>query len=78
MAERAVLENQLQKAERLLRDKHSCLGCHQLKGVGGVLGPKLDDVRKRIGDNARRIVAERFDVSLQAAKVSALLDVAGA
>ena len=36
-----------QKAERLLRDKHSCLGCHQLKGEGGVLGPKLDDVRTR-------------------------------
>ncbi len=36
-----------QKAERLLRDKHSCLGCHQLKGEGGVLAPKLDDVRTR-------------------------------
>jgi len=39
----------------------------------------LDEgLRQRIGENARRIVAERFDVSLQAAKVSALLDVAGA
>jgi mono/diheme cytochrome c family protein len=36
-----------QKAERLLRDKHSCLGCHQLKGEGGVLAPRLDDVRTR-------------------------------
>lgn len=36
-----------QKAERLLRDKHSCLGCHQLKGEGGVLAPTLDDVRTR-------------------------------
>ena len=36
-----------QKAERLLRDKHSCLGCQQLTGEGGVLGPKLDDVRTR-------------------------------
>jgi mono/diheme cytochrome c family protein len=36
-----------QKAERLLRDKHSCLGCHQLKGEGGQLGPRLDDVRTR-------------------------------
>lgn len=35
------------KAERLLRDKHSCLGCHQLRGEGGVLAPKLDDVRTR-------------------------------
>ncbi len=37
----------MQKAERLLRDKHSCLGCHQLKGEGGVLAPRLDDVRTR-------------------------------
>jgi cytochrome c oxidase cbb3-type subunit III len=35
------------KAERLLREKASCLGCHQLKGEGGVLGPALDDVRTR-------------------------------
>jgi mono/diheme cytochrome c family protein len=35
------------KAERLLREKASCLGCHQLKGEGGVLGPSLDDVRSR-------------------------------
>lgn len=35
------------KAERLLREKHSCLGCHALKGEGGMLGPALDDVRSR-------------------------------
>lgn len=35
------------KAERLLREKTSCLGCHQLKGEGGVLGPSLHDVRTR-------------------------------
>jgi mono/diheme cytochrome c family protein len=36
-----------QKAERLLRSKHSCLGCHSLKGEGGQLAPSLDDVRSR-------------------------------
>ena len=36
-----------QKAERLLRDKHSCLGCHALKGEGGQLAPSLHDVRTR-------------------------------
>lgn len=35
------------KAERLLRDKHSCLGCHALNGDGGQLAPALHDVRTR-------------------------------
>jgi mono/diheme cytochrome c family protein len=35
------------KAEKLLRDKHSCLGCHALKGDGGQLAPSLHDVRTR-------------------------------
>ena len=35
------------KAERLLREKASCLGCHKLKGEGGVLAPSLHDVRTR-------------------------------
>lgn len=37
----------VRKAEQLLRDKHSCLGCHRLKGEGGQLAPALDDVRGR-------------------------------
>lgn len=36
-----------QKAERLLRDKYSCLGCHAHKGEGGQLAPSLHDVRSR-------------------------------
>lgn len=36
-----------QKAERLLRDRHSCLGCHSLQGEGGQLAPSLHDVRAR-------------------------------
>lgn len=35
------------KAEQLLATQWSCLGCHQLRGTGGVLGPALDGVRTR-------------------------------
>ena len=36
-----------QKAERMLRDKLECLGCHSLGGDGGVIAPTLDSVRMR-------------------------------
>ena len=36
-----------QKAESLLRDKLSCMGCHRIGGSGGIIGPGLDDVRTR-------------------------------
>ncbi len=36
-----------QKAERLLRDKLSCLGCHRLGADGGGLAPSLDSVSAR-------------------------------
>lgn len=36
-----------QKAEALLRDKLSCLGCHRVEGTGGMLAPNLDGVRAR-------------------------------
>ena len=36
-----------QKAERLLRDKLACLGCHRIGGQGGMIAPNLDDVRLR-------------------------------
>lgn len=35
------------KAERLLREKHGCLGCHALGNDGGTLAPALHDVRTR-------------------------------
>lgn len=35
------------KAERLLRERTSCLGCHRFGAEGGRLGPSLDDVRTR-------------------------------
>jgi mono/diheme cytochrome c family protein len=35
------------KAEALLRDRLPCLGCHQLRGEGGKIGPDLTTVAKR-------------------------------
>lgn len=39
-----------QKAQALLRDRHSCLGCHRLDGEGGRVGPALDGVGARRRD----------------------------
>ncbi|NNF27896.1 MAG: c-type cytochrome [Gemmatimonadetes bacterium] len=38
----------MQKAETLLRDRWSCLGCHQLGPDGGGIGPRLDGVSERL------------------------------
>lgn len=35
------------KAVALLRDRLPCLGCHQLNGHGGMIGPDLTTVRER-------------------------------
>ena len=35
------------KAVALLRDRLPCLGCHQLNGDGGMIGPDLTTVRER-------------------------------
>ena len=38
----------MRKAETLLRDRWSCLGCHQLGDEGGRVGPRLDGIAKRL------------------------------
>ncbi len=38
----------MQKAETLLRDRWSCLGCHQLGSDGGRIGPRLDGIAHRL------------------------------
>ncbi len=38
----------MRKAETLLRDRWSCLGCHQLGDDGGRIGPRLDGIAARL------------------------------
>ena len=38
----------MSKAEALLRDRWSCLGCHQLGEDGGRIGPRLDGIVQRL------------------------------
>ena len=38
----------MRKAETLLEDRWSCLGCHQLGEVGGRIGPRLDGIAERL------------------------------
>ena len=43
----------MQKAETLLRDRWSCLGCHQLGDNGGRIGPRLDGIAHRFAPRVR-------------------------
>ena len=58
-ATRALTPFATQKAERLLREKLACLGCHALRGDGGKLAPALGDVRaRRSAANIAAIIIE--------------------
>ncbi len=39
------------KAEKLMKEKLSCLGCHQLGGEGGKIGPDLSSLNSRLQEN---------------------------
>ncbi len=48
----------MQKAETLLRDRWSCLGCHQLGDDGGRIGPRLDGIAERLRPSYVRALVE--------------------
>ena len=48
----------MRKAEVLLRDRWSCLGCHQLGDDGGRIGPRLDGVAHRLRPEYVRAMIE--------------------
>lgn len=47
----------MRKAETLLRNRWSCLGCHQLGDDGGRIGPRLDGIGQRLrADYVRALI----------------------
>lgn len=51
-APRALSAFSRDKARRLIRDRFPCLGCHELDGEGGRIGPSLSDVASRLSPDA--------------------------
>lgn len=48
----------MNKAHRLIKEKLSCLGCHQLGNDGGRIGPNLSRVKDRLSPNAVRLLTK--------------------
>ncbi|MCY3547328.1 MAG: c-type cytochrome [Gemmatimonadetes bacterium] len=48
----------MEKAETLIRDRWSCLGCHQLGDDGGRIGPRLDGIAHRLQPGYVRLLIE--------------------
>ena len=57
-SQHALSPFQQQKAGALLRDRLPCLGCHELDGSGGRVGPRLTDVHARRGAEYVRSMIE--------------------
>ncbi|GEM_PF-141956 len=65
-------------------EKYGCQGCHQVDGTGGRLGPSLDNVIKRRGENyvRKKLLNPKFDnpasampqFPLSEAEITALLN----
>ena len=53
-----ISEFQSIKVERLLNDFLPCLGCHELNGQGGKIGPSLSNVGKRLTDGFIKMAIE--------------------
>lgn len=48
----------MEKAEALVRDRWSCLGCHRLGDGGGRIGPRLDGIALRLQPGYVRLLIE--------------------
>lgn len=50
---------QVTRVERFLQDRAACLGCHQIGGTGGLIGPSLDGLAERVDrDYVVRMIAD--------------------
>lgn len=53
-----ISEFQSNKVKRLLDEYFPCLGCHELNGTGGKIGPSFDNVGERLTDGFIKMAIE--------------------